>query len=76
LGKEPEIRYVSRDIPQRNFFPFYDYAYILDTARQSGLMQELTPLRDGLCASYEWYREHRQFVRKKPLIGFIDENFR
>ena len=74
LGKEPEIRYVDGDIPQRSYFPFYDYAYTLDVTAQDALMNDTIPLYEGLCSSYEWYSRNRDKVIRKPLLEYIDGN--
>lgn len=75
LGKTPEVEFVNDGIPQRNYFPFADYGYILDVSEQKKLMSHTKPLADGLCESYEWYRNNRDNVRVKPLIEFIDAHF-
>ncbi|MBQ8960374.1 MAG: NAD-dependent epimerase/dehydratase family protein [Ruminococcus sp.] len=75
LGKAPEIRYVSADVPQRSYFPFYDYGYVLDVSAQNRLISDLTPLSQGLREAYEWYRSNRELVRKKPLLEYIKSNF-
>ncbi len=76
LGKKPEMQYVDGRIPQRSYFPFLNYSYILDIKRQNSLMKETTPLFDGLCESYEWYKNHKEFVKRKPLLDFIHKNFK
>ena len=73
LGKTPELRYVSADVPQRSYFPFYDYDYILDVSKQDSLMLEKTPLYEGLCEAYEWYKDNKSAVRKKPLLDYISK---
>ena len=73
LGKTPELRYVSADVPQRSYFPFYDYDYMLDVSRQDALMPEKTPLYEGLCEAYEWYKDNKSAVRKKPLLDYISK---
>lgn len=75
LGKIPEIRYVDASIPQRSYFPFLDYAYVLDVKRQNILMPQTIPISEGLHQSYEWYKRHRQLVRRKPLLDYIHDNF-
>ncbi|WP_207214988.1 NAD-dependent epimerase/dehydratase family protein [Bifidobacterium pseudolongum] len=68
------LRCVSvRNVPQRSFFPFYDYQYELDVRAQCELMPELTPLEEGLRESYDWYHAHRDEVNVKPYMRFIDE---
>ena len=72
-GKTPEIRYVPESVPQRSYFPFYDYEYFLDVTAQSALMGGLTPLEEGLREAYDWWRSGgRDSVRKKPLLEYID----
>lgn len=75
LGKTPEIRYVDGQIPQRSYFPFLDYAYVLDVTRQNTLLKETAGLFDGLCESYEWYKNHKELIRRKPLLDYIEQNF-
>lgn len=75
LGKAPKFRYVGEEIFQRSYFPFHDYAYMLNVAKQNALMPDTKPLADGLRESYEWYKENRELVRRKPLIEFIEQNF-
>ena len=74
LGKEPELRYVSADVPQRSYFPFYDYEYVLDVSRQQTIMSETAPLAGALRESYLWWREDRGLIVRKPLLGFIADN--
>ncbi|MBR5404885.1 MAG: dTDP-glucose 4,6-dehydratase, partial [Oscillospiraceae bacterium] len=74
LGKSPEMRYVAESVPQRSYFPFYDYAYRLDVTAQTALMPDTVPLFEGLCESYAWYKENRDAVRKKPLLDYIGQN--
>lgn len=74
LGKTPHFRHITGDIPQRSYFPFYDYGYVLDVSRQKEYMPDVKPLSAGLFESYEWYKEHRELVRRKPLMEFIEKN--
>ena len=75
-GKKPEIRYVDGSIPQRSYFPFYDYDYVLDVTRQTSLMPDTIPLYEGLCESYERYKTGKDRIVRKPLLEFISENFK
>ena len=45
VGKTPTFINVSAEIEQRNYFPFYNYAYALDVTAQNRLMPELLPLK-------------------------------
>ena len=75
-GKEPP-RFVSVDgkVPQRDYFCFYDYEYVLDVSAQYALMPDTVPLEQGLKEEFEWYRENPDSVYfKKPYAEFIDNN--
>lgn len=74
LNKRPEIKYVDGSVPQRSYFPFFDYPYILDVAKQNDLMPDTMPLFDGLRESYEWYKNNREAIRRKPLLDYINQN--
>ena len=76
LGKKPQFEYVSGDINQRNYFPFYNYGYILDTRRRNDLMRGLKPLKTGIEQSFEWYINNKDKVYRKNYIEFIDKNFK
>lgn len=65
---------VGPEHPRWAYFPFRDYAYRLDTAKQAALMPELKPLANGLREEYEWFREHRGEVSRKRYLGYIDEH--
>lgn len=74
LGKTPEIRYVTENINQRDYFSFLDYGYVLDVTRQSRLMPETSSLEQGLKESYEWYKDNKELVRRKDYLSYIKEN--
>ncbi|MBO4876830.1 MAG: NAD-dependent epimerase/dehydratase family protein [Ruminococcus sp.] len=76
LGKVPEIKYVKADFPQRSYFPFHPYAYRLDVSAMEALMPETLPFREGLVSSYEWYKDHRDCIVRKPLLDYIENNLR
>lgn len=75
VGKNPIFRYVSKKHPQRSYFPFYDYEYLLDVSEMLKLMNDLTPLQDSLNSSYEYFRNNRELIVRKPLFDYIEENF-
>ena len=74
IGKKPDFVSVSKDVPQRNYFPFYDYAYELDVSRMNKLMGDTADLSEGLKECYEWYRQNKAMVKRKPLLEYIEEN--
>ena len=74
LGKEPEIRNVLFRINQREYFPFYDYAYMLDVSAMRELMPDVKSLEVGLAQSYEWFSQNREEVRRKNLFEYIENN--
>lgn len=76
-GRKVELRSVDKLVPQREYFPFYDYEYVLDVSKQAELMPETTPVEKGLTEEFEWYKLHPESVyRRRPYIDFIDKNLR
>ena len=72
-GKQPRFVNVGRDVPQRDYFCFYDYEYVLDVSEQSRWMPHTLPLEQGLEEEFTWYRQHPESVYfRKPYIEFID----
>lgn len=62
------------DHSQRSFFPFHEYEYFLDVEKQTGLMEALKPLAQGIREEYEWYREHRKEISRRPFTDYIDSH--
>ena len=60
--------------PQRSFFPFHEYEYFLDVTKQTALMPELKPLSQGIREAYDWYRENREAIGRRPLTEYIDSH--
>lgn len=75
-GKIPSYVNVFENIEQRQYFSFYDYEYALDVEKQSKILPDTVRLEDGLKECYEWYKDHEDEVRKKPMIDFIDSNLK
>ena len=76
VGKQVEFVNVVADIPQRSYFPFYDYEYNLDVSAQHELLPNDKALKDGLKEAFEWYVNNQDKVNKKTLSEFIDDNLR
>ena len=75
VGKKPEFVNVSKDIPQRDYFCFYDYEYVLDVSKQDELMPDTKPLEEGLKEEFNWYKNNLNSVyNRKPYTEFIDKN--
>lgn len=74
-GKVPEFVEVQEDIPQRSYFSFSDYEYVLAVNRQKKWLSDTKPLLDGLEESYRWYKENAAEVNRRPYIEYIEENF-
>ncbi len=72
-GRVPEFVSVKASVPQRSYFPFLNYAYQLDVSVQQKILPRTTPLAEGLQESYAWYAQHRDMIRRKPMMAFIDE---
>lgn len=75
-GKVPTFINVDDNTEQRNYFPFYDYGYVLETTAQNEIMPELLPLNKGLQRAYEWYKDNKNSVRAKNYFEFIERNFK
>lgn len=76
VGKKPEFINVTDGTEQRNYFPFYDYGYVLDTSAQNGIMPDLLPLETGLQRAYGWYKENKSAVKPKNYFDYIEKNFK
>lgn len=72
VGKTPTFINVSGEIEQRNYFPFYDYGYVLDVTAQNEIMPEKLSLSTGLRRAYEWYKVHKSAVKPKNYFDFIE----
>lgn len=73
VGKEVRFVDVDKSIPQRDYFCFYDYEYVLDVSKQSELMPETVPLEQGLKEEFEWYKNNTDSIyNRKPYLQFID----
>ncbi len=72
VGKTPEFISVTPDIEQRNYFPFYNYEYMLDVTSQNEIMPELLPLDNGLRRAYDWYKTNKNEVKAKRYFEYIE----
>lgn len=76
-GKTPEFRYVDKAIPQREYFCFYDYEYVLNVSKQYALMRDTMPLEEGLHEEFLWYRDHPDSVySRRPYMEYIDRHLK
>lgn len=62
---------VAADHPQRSYFCFHPYPYRLAVERQTALLGQTIPLREGLAQSLVWYRAHPEAVSKRDYLGYI-----
>lgn len=69
VGTEMRFTGVDASVPQRSYFPFYDYAYRLDVSVMTSLLPEPIPMEQG----YDWYCNHMAEVKEKPFLSFIDK---
>ena len=77
VGKTAEFVSVSKEIPQREYFCFYDYEYVLDVSKQNDLMTDTIPLEKGLKEEFEWYQNNPNSVyNRKPYMEYIDTKIR
>lgn len=58
--------------PQRSYFCFHDYEYALDVDAQMEFLGNVKPLEEGLRDSWEWFRENRETVPRRPYQAYID----
>lgn len=72
VGKQPTLAYVPKEVPQRSYFSFYDYAYTLDVTKQKKLLPVCKPLEEGLREACDWYLQHADEVKRKPFLDYID----
>ena len=73
VGAELNTVSLGKEHPQRAYFPFHDYEYRLDVAKQTALMPELTPLGEGIRQEYLYFRDHREEVNRRPYMAYIDQ---
>lgn len=73
MGMKLKFHSVPEEVPQRSYFPFYDYAYSLDISAQSAWMPEMKPMTIGLRESLAWYLENPDRVNRKPFFSYIAE---
>ena len=77
VGKAVEFVSVDSSVNQRDYFPFYDYEYVLDVSKQEALMKDITSLFEGLKEEYEWYRNNKDSIyNRKQYEEFIDNNLK
>ena len=62
--------------PQRAYFCFHDYDYYLDVSKQMTLMSDVKPLAEGLQESYEWFRQNRDTVMRRPYWEYVEEHLK
>lgn len=75
-GKVPRFIPVLDGREQRQYFPFYNYEYMLDISQQRSLLPEVTPLEEGLREALAWYTGHAELVSRKPLQDYIDSHLK
>ena len=72
-GEQAEFVEVDKQVPQRSYFPFSKYEYVLDIEKQRELLKETKPLYEGLCEAFSWYKDNQKEVNQRDYIGFIEE---
>lgn len=69
-GKEVAFRNIYEDINYREYFPFYEYEYILDVEKQNQILQKTTSMKDGLKEAFAWYQNHQSEINKRNYRDF------
>jgi dTDP-glucose 4,6-dehydratase len=76
-GKTAEFISIDKEIPQRDYFCFYDYEYVLGVSEQDELMPDTVSLEQGLKEEFEWYKNNiNSIYNRKPYIQYIDKNLK
>ncbi len=70
-GKTPQFVEVN-DVPNKYFFSFSEYEYMLDVSLQQSLHPHPIPLEKGIKESLKWYLENEDYVQKRDYQGYID----
>ncbi len=75
VGKDVNFVNIDKNVPQRDYFCFYDYEYVLDVSKQNNLIPETLPLEQGLKEEFEWYKNNPDSIyNRKPYIDYIDKH--
>ena len=74
-GKVPNFINVDKSVPQRSYFCFHNYEYILDVTKQYELMSDTTSLEEGLKEEFEWYKTNPDNINRKPYFEFINSEY-
>ncbi|MBR1482162.1 MAG: NAD-dependent epimerase/dehydratase family protein [Ruminococcus sp.] len=75
-GKEPVMVRVDDNFPVRAYFPFPPCDYILDTAKMTAILPELTPLDEGIRQEFAWYTASESpEINRHDYIAYIDSEF-
>lgn len=76
-GKVAQFVQVDKNVPQRDYFCFYDYEYVLDVSKMSSLMPQTISLEQGLKEEFEWYKDNIDSIySRKPYLQYIDEKLK
>ncbi len=68
FGRKSDIidfNYEKHGYGVRDFFPFHDYEYYLDTREVSKVYKPSISLEEGLKRALEWYMENENKVMKR-----------
>lgn len=72
-GAELETVGVYNEPVTKNYFSFDNVVSCMDVETMYGLIGETKPLREGLEAAYEWFKESKDILEYKPYMQYIDE---
>ncbi|MBQ3265863.1 MAG: NAD-dependent epimerase/dehydratase family protein [Ruminococcus sp.] len=74
-GKSARFVNVDKNVPQRDYFCFYDNEYVLDVTKQSALMPDALSLEQGLQEEFLWYKDNLDSIyNRKPYMEYIDQH--
>lgn len=76
-GRNTEIKqfdYKKTDYKCRDFFPFHDYQYMLDTRKLEKYFVPKVSMIEGLKRSFEWYKSNQDKVKRKDKYEINSKN--
>ena len=57
----------------RDFFPFYDYQYVLDSEKLGEIYKSKISLDEGLKKAFNWYGKNKESIVKKPQLLITED---
>ncbi len=71
VGKRVEVIHFDNknfNYDSRDFFPFYEYEYYLDTNKLNNICKSKIDFKEGMKESFDWYQNYKEKVLVKEHI--------